>query len=433
MLTLHIINEIYMKNILLKGILLEGSTTDILINGNTISEIGKGIPVPQEGSDCRIVECSGKAAIPGFVNMHTHSAMTLTRGYNEDSKLQDWLQQIWKVEALMDEEAIYWGTKLACLEMIKTGTTCFYDQYWMIDSAVEAVKEMGLRSEHAFVALDLKDEKKDGAIKEGMEAMYEKSLKWGSLNRMSVGVHAPYTVSDSMIQWCSNFARKNNLTLHIHVSETEQENLDSIELNGCTPFRHLERLGVLGKEVIAAHCVWLEEEDMDIMAKYGVTAVHNINSNLKLASGSRFKYNELKERGVRVCLGTDGCGSSNNLDMRETMKTAALLQKGWRRDPLAFPLDELMRVATKNGADALKTNAGEIAVGKLADIVIVDIDNYAFTPNLNFLSNLVYSANSSCVESVICNGEFVMENRVIKGESEILENVNRVCRKLYMK
>ena len=170
---------------------------------------------------------------------------------------------------------------------------------------------------------------------------------------------------------------------------------------------------------------------MDIMAKYGVTAVHNINSNLKLASGSRFKYNELNERGIRVCLGTDGCGSSNNLDMREAMKTAALLQKGWRKDPMAFPLEELMKVATYNGAQALGIDAGIIAEGKLADITIIDIDNYAFTPNLNFLSNLVYSANSSCVESVICNGKFIMENRVVKGEREILENVNRVCRKLY--
>lgn len=422
-----------MENLLLKGVLANGNEQDILIKGNMISAVGSNIQDRDMGDKCRIIDCKGKAAIPGFVNMHTHTAMTLTRGYKEDSKLQDWLQDIWKVEAKMDEEAIYWGTKLACLEMIKTGTTCFYDQYWMIDTAVKATREMGLRSEHAFVALDLKDESKDAAIKEGMVAMFEKSLQWGELNRMSVGVHAPYTVSDPMIQWCSNFARENNLTLHIHVSETEQENMDSIALNGCTPFKHLENLGILGPEVIAAHCVWLEEEDMDIMSKYGVTAVHNINSNLKLASGSRFKYNELRDRGVRVCLGTDGCGSSNNLDMREAMKTAALLQKGWRRDPMAFPLEELVNVATSNGADALKVNSGKIEEGKLADITIIDMDNYAFMPNLNFLSNLVYSANSSCVESVICNGQFIMENKTVKGEREIMENVKRICRKLYSK
>ncbi len=447
-----------MASILLKGILLNGAVKDILIEGNRISRISDNMDIIPDsqvncgitgaggetegavqrkagenlsGEKCKVLDCRGKAAVPGFVNMHTHSAMTLTRGYREDAVLQDWLQDIWAVEARMDEEAIYWGTKLACLEMLKTGTTTFYDQYWMIDSAVRAVQEMGLRSEHAFVALDLKDESKDAAIKDGMEAMYEKSLKWGERCRMSVGVHAPYTVSDSMIKWCSDFARSKGLTVHIHMSETEQENMDSIALNGCSPFEHLERLGVLGPEMIAAHCVWLSEKDMDLMALRGVTAVHNVNSNLKLASGHRFLYNELRDRGVRVCLGTDGCGSSNNLDMREAMKTAALLQKGWRRDPLAMPLDQLLSVATFNGAQALGLDAGIIEEGRLADILIVDTDNYAFAPGLDFLSDLVYSANSSCIESVICNGELVMEGRCVPGEREILDEVKRVSKKLY--
>jgi 5-methylthioadenosine/S-adenosylhomocysteine deaminase len=331
----------------------------------------------------------------------------------------------------MDEEAIYWGTKLACLEMLKTGTTTFYDQYWMPDTAVKAVQEMGMRGYHACVALDLKDESRAEAIKKSMEDMYLKSKDWGERCRMTVGVHAPYTVSDKMIKWCSDFARERDLTVHIHVSETEQENLDSVALNGCSPFAHLQKLGVLGPEVIAAHCVWLSEEDMDIIAAHGVTAVHNINSNLKLASGHRFLYEELRGRGVNVCLGTDGCGSSNNLDMREDMKTAALLQKGWRRDPVSMPLNELLQVATSNGAKALGLDAGEIEEGKLADIIIVDTDNYAFVPQLDLVSNFVYSANSSCVDTVICNGEIVMENRVVPGEKEILENARRICNKLY--
>ena len=316
--------------------------------------------------------------------------------------------------------------------MIKTGTTCFLDHDWRVDGTSRAVAEMGIRSVQAHVALDMKDESKSDFIKSEFERIYKDSQNWDELNTLCVGIHAPYSVSDSLIKWCSNFAREKGLKVHIHVSETAKENADSVELNGCSPFEHLEKLGVLGPEVIAAHCVWLSNNDMDIMAKYGVTPVHNINSNLKLSSGYKFLYNELKERGINVTLGTDGNGSSKNLDMRETMKTAALLQKGWREDPTALPLNELMDMATVNGAKALGIDAGEIKVGKLADINIIDIDNYAFTPNINFLSNLVYSANSSCVESVICNGKFVMKNRVVEGEKEILEKVNSIYKKLYV-
>lgn len=417
-----------MGKILLKGALYKGSVQDILIDGNLISQIGVAI---EAGAECKVIDCAGKGVIPGFVNMHTHAAMTLLRGYNEDTALMDWLQEIWKVEARMDEEMIYWGTKLACLEMIKTGTTAFNDQYWMIESSLKGIEEMGLRSLLSFVALDGKDEAKSEQIKEGFEKMWERAKDWPGLSKMAVGIHAPYTVSDSLMVWCSNFARERGLKVHIHVSETQQENIDSLKLNGCSPFEHLERLGILGPEVIAAHCVWLSERDMDIIAKYGVNVVHNINSNLKLASGERFLYNELRDRGVNICLGTDGCGSSNNLDMRESMKTTALLQKGWRRDATAMPLGELMNLATVNGAKAMGLNSGVVEVGHLADLVLVDIDNYAFTPNLNFLSNLVYSANSSCIDTVICDGRILMEGGVVPGEREILDSVKRVCKKLY--
>lgn len=420
-----------MNRILLKDIYLNGDIKDILIEGKIISAISDSIDT--DGLDnLEVVDCKGKAAIPGFVNMHTHSGMTLMRGFNEDSSLMDWLQDVWRIEPRLDDELLYWGTKLACVEMIKTGTTCFLDQYWRVDVTSRAVAEMGIRSVQAHVALDMKDESKSDFIKSEFERIYKDSQNWDELNTLCVGIHAPYSVSDSLIKWCSNFAREKGLKVHIHVSETAKENADSVELNGCSPFEHLEKLGVLGPEVIAAHCVWLSNNDMDIMAKYGVTPVHNINSNLKLSSGYKFLYNELKERGVNVTLGTDGNGSSNNLDMRETMKTAALLQKGWREDPTALPLNELMDMATVNGAKALGIDAGEIKVGKLADINIIDIDNYAFTPNINFLSNLVYSANSSCIESVICNGKFVMKNRVVEGEKEILEKVNSIYKKLYV-
>ena len=252
-----------MNRILLKDIYLNGDIKDILIEGKIITAISDSIDT--DGLDnLEVVDCKGKAAIPGFINMHTHSGMTLMRGFNEDSSLMDWLQDVWRIEPRLDDELLYWGTKLACVEMIKTGTTCFLDQYWRVDVTSRAVAEMGIRSVQAHVALDMKDESKSDFIKSEFERIYKDSQNWDELNTLCVGIHAPYSVSDSLIKWCSNFAREKGLKVHIHVSETAKENADSVELNGCSPFEHLEKLGVLGPEVIAAHCVWLSNNDMDI-------------------------------------------------------------------------------------------------------------------------------------------------------------------------
>lgn len=420
-----------MKGILLKRVLLDNEVKDVLIEEGFIKKISNDISVTQEkNTELIVINGEGKVLIPGFVNMHTHTAMTLMRGVKEDEKLHSWLQAIWDIEKHLDEELIYWGTKLACLEMIKTGTTCFNDQYWMINSAVKAANEMGMRSVQPYVILDFFDQEKANVMKQECERLYRESASWDSLNKFAIAVHSPYTVSSEMIVWASKFAREHDLLLHIHISETELENKESLDKHGLTPVAYLEKLGVLGPEVIAAHCVWIGEEDIKILAKYDVKVVHNINSNLKLASGFRFKYQELKQAGVTVCIGTDGCASSNNLDMLEAMKTSALVQKAWRGDPTAMPLCELMEMATVNGAHSLRFNGGKIAEGAVADLSLIDINNYAFTPNVNFLANLVYSANSSCVDTVICNGKILMRNRVVPGENEILENVNRVYKKL---
>lgn len=415
-----------MGNILIKGVLLQGRKRDILVTDNIISKIADSI----EAEGATVIDGSKKTAIPGFVNMHTHSAMTLMRGVNEDSHLQEWLDIIWKMEPRLDEELIYWGTKLACLEMIKTGTTCFNDQYWMIDTAVKAISDMGLRSLNPYVFLDLFDQTKAEHLKKECLEIYSKSKDWDPLNRFAIAIHAPYSVSESSIRWASDFAREHNLLVHIHLSETKKENNDCLQQHGLTPTRYLQKLGILGPEVIAAHCVWIDDEDIPVLAENDVKIVHNINSNLKLCSGYRFKYKEFKDAGLTVSLGTDGCASSNNLDMLEAMKTTALLQKGWREDPTAMPLDELLDTATLNGARSLGLNCGKVEEGALADLVLVDINNYAFTPNFNFLANLVYSANSSCVDTVICNGKIVMQNRKVAGEEEILDRVNSIYKRL---
>ncbi len=419
-----------MSRILIKGVLLQGSKKDILIENNIIAKIADCIDSNSVEGSVKVIDGKDKAVIPGLVNMHTHSGMTLFRGVCEDKPLMEWLGVIWEMEPRLDEELIYWGTKLACLEMIKTGTTCFNDQYWMIDSAVKAVSDMGLRSHNTYVFLDLFDEAKAAVHRKECMEIFSKSRDWSELNTFGVAIHGEYTNSVESIKWTSDFARKNDLLVHIHLSESEKENADRIAKSGVTPTKYFQSLGVLGPEVLAAHCVWINDEDMAILAENDVKIVHNINSNLKLASGYTFKYKEFKEAGLTVSLGTDGNGSSNNLDMLEAMKTTALMQKAWRKDPTAMPLDELLDTATINGARSLRLNNGKIEEGALADLVLVDINNYAFTPNYDFLANLVYSANSSCVDTVICNGKVLMEGRIVEGEQEILDRVNSIYRRL---
>lgn len=416
-----------MSSLLIKNAIIEGIKRDVLIIGNTIEKIDVEIDYKAD----RILNSTGKWIIPGLINMHTHAAMTLMRGIGEDMHLKEWLEdKIWPVEKRLDDELVYWGTKLACLEMVKTGTTTFNDQYWRVPAGVQAVEEAGLRSFQPFVILDLLDKSKSAQIKEDCETLYQESKSWSDLHTFAIGIHAPYSVSEEMIVWGSEYARKRGLIVHIHLSETEWENNESMKKHGLTPTEYLEKLGVLGPEVVAAHSLWLSDSDIQILAKHDVKVVHNINSNLKIASGYKFRYNELRDAGITVTLGTDGCASSNNLDMLESMKTSALVQKAWRSNPTSLPLKELMSVATENGGKALGIKAGKIEEGWLADLSLIDVDNYAFTPNINFLANLIYSANSSCVNTVICNGRIVMEDRNVSEEREIIDNVNRLYKKL---
>ena len=226
-------------------------------------------------------------------------------------------------------------------------------------------------------------------------------------------------------------AKKLDTGIQIHLSETEKEVKDCMQQHGgMSPVEYLDSLGVLGEDVIAAHTLWLSDHDVQILGQRGVTCVHNVNSNLKLASGYKFKYNELRDAGANVCLGTDGCGSSNNLDMLETMKTAAMIQKAWRNDSAAMPIKELLEMVTVNPAKVFGLNLGRIQEGALADLILIDTDNYHFLSPGSFEANLIYSAHSDCVDSVICNGRFIMKNRAVSGEAEILSQARKVLNKL---
>lgn len=418
-----------MKSILLNNVTLGGVCSDILISDDKIAAIGEcgSFEFPQ---DAEVVECSGKTAVPGFINMHTHAGMAMMRGVGEDISFHAWLDRIWEVEKNLSEEYVYHATKVACLEMVKTGTTTFNDQYWFMPMAYKAAIELGIRPSLSYVVLDRSDPEESERQKVQCQQMYEWAAKWGNEALFMISIHAIYSVREEMIVWAADFARSHGLKIHVHVSETRKEVEDCLAQHGMSPVEYLDKLGILGPDVIAAHTLWLSDKDVEILGRRGVTCVHNVNSNLKLASGYKFMYNELRDAGANICLGTDGCASSNNLDMLETMKTAAMIQKAWRDDPSAMPLDELMAMTTSNAAKALGIDAGRIEVGALADILLVDTDSYHFLSPGSFEANLVYSAHSDSIDSVICGGRFVMKNRIVPGEKEILAEAKKFLNRI---
>ena len=419
-----------MGNILLRNIILNAQASDVLVSDGIISKIAPSDSLSHCADGAEVMDCEGKTALPGFMNMHTHAGMAMMRGVGEDIEFHEWLDRIWEIEKNIDEEYVYHATKVACLEMIKTGTTTFNDQYWYMPMAYKAASEMGLRSILSYVICDRNDPQESERQKVQCQEMFEASKAWNSTAMFVLSVHAIYSVSEPMILWAKNFARSNGLKLHVHLSETEKEVEDCrLAHGGMSPVEYLDSLGVLGPDVIAAHTLWLSDKDVEILGKRGVTCVHNVNSNLKLASGYKFRYNELRDAGANVCLGTDGCGSSNNLDMLETMKTSAMIQKAWREDSSAMPINEILEMVSVNPAKALGLNLGKLEEGALADIIIVDTDTYHFMSPGSFEANLIYSAHSDCVDSVICNGRFVMKNRVVPGEKEILAQARpHLCR-----
>ena len=280
-----------MGKILLRNIILNNQDSDILISDGLIAKIAPSGSLCDEACCAEVVDCEGKTAVPGFVNMHTHAAMSLMRGVGEDIAFHEWLDRIWRLEEKIDEEYVYHGTKVACLEMIKTGTTTFNDHYWHMPMARKAAIEMGLRPILAYVICDRNTPEESERQKVQCIEMYNEAISWPEKSEFAIAIHAIYSVSEPMILWAVDFARERGLKIHIHLSETEREIEDCKALHGgMSPVEYLDSLGVLGPDVIAAHTLWLSPNDIEILGKRGVTCVHNINSNLKLSSGYKFLY-----------------------------------------------------------------------------------------------------------------------------------------------
>jgi len=412
-------------SLLIKDILFPDMVKrDIALSGKYIVEVGVNL----SGTAERVIDGTGKAVIPGLVNGHTHAAMTLFRGFGDDMPLMRWLKEkIWPYEAKLTEEDIYWGSRLACLEMIKTGTTLFNDMYYHLNVTAQVVEEMGIRACLASSCFDHFDQEVRNNCQRDNELLFSKESPFSDRISYCMGPHAIYTVSGEFLQWIDAFTDERNMPVHIHVAETESEVADSIRNFGCSPVRYLHKLGVLSPRMVMAHVLYVDKEEIRMLADHGVKVIHNPASNMKLASGVEFKFMEMEAAGVTVGLGTDGCSSSNNLDMVEAMKLASLLGKGWRKDSEAVTAQDVFRAATENGSKALGVHAGKIQPGYLADLAIVNLELPVFTPNYHFVSNLVYAANGSCVESVICDGKIVMEQGRVSGEEEILEQTAKIA------
>lgn len=413
--------------LLIKNVELNGEQTDVLIENGRFVRIAP----EQDAAGAEVMEGRGMAILPSFVNMHTHAAMTLMRSYADDLELHEWLTQyIWPLEAQLTKEDIYHGARLACLEMIRSGTTCFNDMYWYFHGTARAVEEMGLRAMLSPVLIDFNDSKKAAEQRQLMERLYSESKQYSERIGFAMGPHAPYTVSEESLRWAKAFADEHGLLFHIHISETRKEVEDCVARYGVRPLQRLDQIGVLDANVAAAHVIHVSDEEVEILARRGVNVVHNPVSNMKLVSGN-FPYEKMRAAGVHISLGTDGCSSNNNLDMIEEMKVAALHAKLVHQNTTVLPASTAFDLATRNGARALGLDCGEIAEGKLADCILVDLSNHRLIPGYNLIDDMVYSADSSCIDTVICDGRILMQGGRVEGEEEIVAQARRYAKRFH--
>ena len=417
-------------SILIKNVLHEDTITDVLIEGNRIARIAPNLSTP-EGTE--VIDGTDKAVIPGFINTHTHAAMTLFRGYGDDLPLMEWLQDyIWPVEAKMTAHDVYVGARLACLEMLRSGTTCFLDMYMHPLETARAVEELGLRAHLSYTLFDQGGAERAALDRKRSYEYYEAFKAFSDRITFTLGPHAIYTVSGEQLQFCHKFAVEHNVKINLHLAETKGEVDECVRQHGLTPVRYLEKLGILSEHLIIAHVVWVDDEEMDLLAKHRVSVVHNPASNMKLCSGYTFKYEEMKKRGIRLGIGTDGCSSSNNLDMVIAMKLASLLGKAWRFSPTATKAADIYHSATIGGAEILEIPAGRIAEGMLADLSLVDLNVPELVPLNSLTSNLVYATSgSSCIDTVIIDGVIRMRDRYVPGQEEIIAEAREVARRLF--
>ncbi len=413
-------------SILIKNTLVNNNQCDVLIENNYFSKIGSNIQTQAD----TVIDGSRFAVLPAFYNMHTHSAMTLLRGYADDLGLYTWLNDhIWPLESKLKEEDVYHGTRLAILEMVKSGTVFFNDMYFFPHGTAKAADEMGIRADIAPVLIDGCDSKKCDDMINYTKETISHSKDYSSRVRFTVSPHAIYTVSAETLKASADLSRKENLPFQIHVSETQNEYKECMKEHDKSPVQYLDSLGVLSDNVTAVHCIYLDDKDREILKNRGVNIAHCPASNMKLSSGN-LNYAAIRKAGVKITLATDGASSNNNLSMLDEMKLAALRSKCHNEDPTVASAQEIFKMATKDGAKAAGLHAGEIQEGYLADCMLVNLNHVSLTPSDNLISDMVYSASPECIDTVICDGRILMQNRKVKNEEKIIQAANACYRDL---
>lgn len=404
------------KTIIANGrFLVPGSLQPVLsgymtIEDDLITYIGEDKPAPEDG--VLTVDGSRLLFMPGLVNTHGHAAMSLLRGYGDDMVLQSWLQEkMWPMEAKFTGDDVYWGTALSVLEMLKGGTTTFLDMYDHMDRVAEVTEQSGIRAVLMRGAIGLcPEDVQNQKLAEAVEFARNWHGKADGRITAMLSPHAPYTCPPDFFVKFVQAAHDLDLPMHTHMSETRHEVEQNVADYGLRPVAHLEKLGMFTRPSLIAHGVHLNDEEIEILAKYNVGVSHNPGSNLKLASGVA-RVPDLLRAGVKVSLGTDGAASNNNLDMFEEMRLAALIHKGVSGDPTAVPAPEALLMATEYGAASIYlNNVGRLAAGMKADFIAIDIDQPHLLPHSDLLSHAVYSASAKDVEHVWVNGKQVVKH-----------------------
>ena len=400
------------------GAALHGQTVGLREEDGLIMEVGPSVQ-PRIGDE--VIDADGLLLSPPMVNGHTHAAMTLFRGFGDDLPLMEWLEEkIWPVEAKLRSDDVYWGTRLACLEMIRSGTTRFFDMYWHGAEAARAVVDAGLRAEVSSVMIDQLDAAKGEEMRGEVIESLDRIAEAGPRVSPSLGPHAIYTVSSGSLSWLAEVAAEREISLHIHLSETEQEVEDCLDAHGKRPAAYLDELGFLGPRTVLAHGVRLDYSELELVAERGSTVVTNPTANMKLAVGGSFPYPRAKKAGVSIALGTDGVSSNSNLDMFEEVKFFALIQKHSSGDPGTLPADEAIAIA--RGLRSEVVAGTPLEPGQPADFLLLRGSDPELSAG-DLDSDLVYAAGGSIVDATVVAGRVLMRDRVVPGADELAAEV----------